>query len=108
LSPKVPFKTSWSDDPGSEPIEDLNLEMSTHNAVRRAGVTTIHDLFTKTQDEVTEMFARPGTTHGSRVTETPTGQTTVEERYTTPDSRYKQLRQRLDELGLLPLKAPWR
>jgi len=76
----------WDDDGGddwlSAPIEDLNLSMRAYNGLRRSGLITAGLIMEKTEEELLSLrnFGRKS---------------------------YEELRERLDEVGILPADAPW-
>jgi DNA-directed RNA polymerase alpha subunit len=65
----------------SAPIEDLNLSMRAYNVLRRSGLITIGLIMEKTEDELLSLRNL-----GRKC--------------------YDEIRERLDELGVIPLDAP--
>ncbi|HXG42737.1 MAG TPA: DNA-directed RNA polymerase subunit alpha [Dehalococcoidia bacterium] len=69
-----------SEDQYNMPIDDLDLSMRTYNCLRRSGITTVGQVLERTEEELLSLrnFGRKS---------------------------YEELRQRLAELGILPLTA---
>jgi hypothetical protein len=100
----------------SAPIEDLGLSMRSYDRFRGSGLVTVDVILLRAEDEILALLERPQSGESfSRVLLTLKSsgsqhrEPTSSDRNPTNRARqaYEELREKLDELGLMPRDADW-
>lgn len=96
----------------SAPIEDLGLSMRAYNVLRRSGLITVGLIMAKSEDELlASLIHLPGEQFGSELLsiEMPGGKVNLSTQDPASRARrlYDELREKLDEIGLISMDAPW-
>ncbi len=85
--------------------------MRAYNCLRRAGLITIGAILTHTEEKLIAIFKRRFRTKTLLVLEhepgrsTPSATETIS--YRSEDALYEELREKLDELGMVPQEIAW-
>jgi Bacterial RNA polymerase, alpha chain C terminal domain len=100
----------------SAPIEELGLSMRAYDCFRRSGLTRVDFILLWSEEQILDLlehpssgesFIRPLLTLESPASRPPD----VDLSRPTPTSRarkaYEEMRERLDELGIVPIDAEW-
>jgi hypothetical protein len=99
----------------SVPIEDLGLSMRAYTYFRSSGLITLGDILARTEDEILAQLGRPSADQFVRVLlkleirRKKTHDVPLRPKNPLKGARkaFRELRERLDELELVPIDADW-